>query len=130
MSKPRERERKAPRGLYRGPVQLTNWDARIVGSTIPELGRKVAAVLVTYPNDQCELLPVMTVAEFRSLTWIDSLHIDAITYVTDESQRRGIAEAIQAQGVPELMDSETFDNVYEQTADQLSEEQRLRVEIA
>jgi hypothetical protein len=116
------------KGMWHGFVQLTNWDARIVASTIPEFGKRVVVVLVTYPNDQCELLE-LSVNEFRSLIWIDSLHVDAITYVTDDALRRRIVEAIQVKGVPELMDDETFDRVYEQLADELTEQQRLRVDI-
>jgi hypothetical protein len=122
------RERKAPKGLYYGSIQLTNWSAKVFASTMPELGRRVVAVVVTYPNDQCEVLN-LTVGEFRSLAWIENLHIDAITYVTDESERRRIVEAIQTQGVPELMDADEFDNAWEQTAEELCEKQRLRVEI-
>ena len=125
MKGPRERERKAPNGLYHGAVQLTNWGGRIIASTIPEFGKKVVALVVTYPNQECEILQ-LTVSEFRSLAWIESLHIDAITYATSDSERKQIVEAIQSQGVPELMDSDVFDTVYEEALDKLCDEQRAR----
>jgi hypothetical protein len=123
-----ERERKAPNGLYHGAVQLTNWGGKIIASTIPEFGKRVVALLVTYPNQECEILQ-LTVSEFRSLAWIENLHVDAITYVTNDAERRHIVEAIQLQGVPELMDSDVFDTVREEALDRLCDEQRARVDV-
>lgn len=128
MKGQRECERKAPNGLYHGAVQLTNWGGKIIASTIPEFGKRVVALLVTYPNQECEILR-LTVSEFRSLAWIESLHIDAITYAATDSERRQIVEAIQSQGVPELMDSDVFDTVYDEALDKLCDEQRARVEV-
>jgi hypothetical protein len=128
MKAPRDREQKAPCGLYHGSKQLTNWEARIFASTIAEPGKRIVALLVTYPNHECEMLQ-LTVRDFRGLAWLDNLHIDAITYVSDESERRHIVEAIQAQGVPELMDDDQFYSAWEETADKLCDEQRLRVEV-
>jgi hypothetical protein len=128
MKETRERERKSPNGLYHGAVQLTNWGGRIIASTIPEFGKRIIVLVVTYPNQECEILK-LTVGEFRSLAWIENLHIDAITYVTDDSERRHIVEAIQSQGLPELMDSDVFDSVYEEAADKLCDEQRARVDV-
>ncbi len=132
MKPTRERERKAPRGMYHGSIQLTNWEARIVASTISftrdrpsEAGQNCIAVLVTYPNDDAVMVG-LTAGEFRSLAWIDCLHADAITFVTDDVLRRRIVEAIQLQGVPELMDTETFDRVCEELSDKICDEGRGR----
>jgi hypothetical protein len=126
MKTPRESRRKSPKGLFSRATQLTNWEAVIFASTIDDVGRTVVAVRVTYSNDQCDLLN-LTVREFRSLSWVEDLHIDAITYASADSDRRLIVEAIQVQGVPELMGSDEFDSAWAHVADKLCEEGRLRV---
>ena len=126
------RERKAPKGLYHGATQLTNWGAQIKASTISncrtdpdEICKNVIALLITYPNDQFGFMS-LTVEHFRSMSWIDGLHADAITYVTSDCERRQIAEAIQSQGVPELVDSETFDKTCNELAEGLCDDRRMR----